>query len=69
MTEQDKVTARNYRRTIQEFMLHRKGWLDILVKNPRNSEAARHIISINDKIELLDIMRHQLGDYEWIDDV
>lgn len=68
MTDADKILARTYRRTIQEFRRNRKGWIDILVNNPGNSEAARQILTINNKLELLDALRFGIGDYEWIED-
>lgn len=38
---------------LKEFDGSRQQWIDILVNNPGNSDAAYHIISINSKMELI----------------
>lgn len=48
----------NARRQIDNFEQIRGEWLEILNKNPNNSDAAQHIVSINAKLELLRILGH-----------
>lgn len=48
------MSNREISRSIRAFQEARNGWLDMLVKNPRNNTAASEIVSINHKIELLE---------------
>lgn len=47
------MTNRQIARNVRDWQAVRQQWLDILVDNPRNSNAASQIITINAKIELL----------------
>ncbi len=51
------MTNKQIERQIEAFEAARQEWIDILVKNPSNSTAASHILSINSKIELLNTLR------------
>lgn len=47
------MTNRQIARHIRAFKQVRQQWIDILVDNPNQTDAPRHIVDINAKIELL----------------
>ena len=46
------MTNKQIARNVRDWQAVRQQWLDILVKNPSNNDAAVHIITINSKIEV-----------------
>jgi len=52
-------------RHIRQFKEAREGWMEILsVTKGESSDAAKHILTINAKIELLRTLRTYPDDYE-----
>lgn len=56
------LTKFNANSHIRSFERTRDAWLEVLVKNPDNNEAAFHILTCNEKLNLLRILRGSTDD-------
>lgn len=50
------MNNRQINQHLEMFAGARQGWIDILLKDTESTQAAQHILSINNKVELLRVM-------------